>query len=191
MSERPAQPTLPPDPLEDALRRRLYRLHCPPPEVLGEWRLGLLQAQEIQDHLTICSHCREELRWLDGLLAAGVREVVRRTLFLHPVPSLPPAFALRGAGSLSRTTYAGEGYTLTLEVTQDPRDPACRSVHGILGGHHRPHRGEAILSSASALFSAPLDDLGQFAFSQVPAGRYELRVVLEELEIRLDSLELS
>ncbi|MCS7172382.1 MAG: hypothetical protein N0A24_03065 [Armatimonadetes bacterium] len=190
MSERPAQPAHPPDPLEDTLHRRLYRLHCPPPERLGEWRLGLLEAPEIPDHLTVCPYCREELRWLDALLATGVPQLGRRILLLRPIPSLPPAFAFRGETSPSRAAYAEEGYTLTLEVAGDPRDPACRSVFGILGGYRTPPRGEVILSSASFSFSAPLDDLGQFAFSQVPIGHYELRVVLEELELRVESLEL-
>ncbi|MDR7415811.1 MAG: hypothetical protein QN193_06970 [Armatimonadota bacterium] len=190
MPKRPTEPTQPPDPLEGILRRRLYRLHCPPPERLGEWRLGLLQAPEVQDHLITCPRCQEELRWLEALLGGGVHGAPRRALTLRPAPPLLAAFALRGADSSSRTTYAGEEYTLTVEVAQDLQNPACRSVFGILGGQERPRRGEAILSSLSASFSAPVDESGQFALFQVPVGHYELRILFEELEILVESLEI-
>jgi hypothetical protein len=35
-----------------------------------------------------------------------------------------------------------------------------------------------------------VDESGQFAFFQVPAGPYELRILLEELELRLEFLEI-
>jgi|GEM_PF-2014166 hypothetical protein len=190
MPRRQRQPTQPLDPLEGILRRRLYRLHCPPPERLGEWRLGLLRSGEVQDHLSTCPHCQEEVRWLDALLGVGVHEAPRRMLTLRPAPSLPPAFALRGDSPSSRTTYVGEGYTLAVEVTGGPDDPTCKSVFGILWGQEGPRGGEAVLSSASASFSAPVDESGQFAFFQVPAGPYELRILLEELELRLEFLEI-
>jgi hypothetical protein len=63
--------------LERALTRNLYRKDCPPPEVLGEMRLGLLpaaQADAARAHVDACPHCRAEVRDLDRLLRFENRE---------------------------------------------------------------------------------------------------------------------
>jgi hypothetical protein len=57
--------------LERALTGKLYRKHCPPPDVLGEMRLGLLpevQADAARAHLHTCPHCQSEARGLRRLL---------------------------------------------------------------------------------------------------------------------------
>jgi hypothetical protein len=63
--------------LERALTRQLYRKDCPPPDVLGEMRLGLFpaaQADAVRAHLDACPHCRAEVRDLDRLLRFEGRE---------------------------------------------------------------------------------------------------------------------
>jgi hypothetical protein len=63
--------------LERALTRKLYRKDCPPPEVLGEMRLGLLaeaQAEPVRAHLDTCPHCQAEVRDLERLLQLEDRE---------------------------------------------------------------------------------------------------------------------
>lgn len=63
--------------LERALTRKLYRKDCPPPESLGEMRLGLLaegQASAVRAHLDACPYCQAEFRGLDRLLRLEDRE---------------------------------------------------------------------------------------------------------------------
>jgi hypothetical protein len=63
--------------LERALTGKLYRKDCPPPEVLGEMRLGLLpeaHANAVRAHLDTCPHCPAEARGLDRLLRLEDRE---------------------------------------------------------------------------------------------------------------------
>ncbi len=58
--------------LESLLRSRLYRLDCPPSEVLGEYHLGLLtrdMTAAVQHHLSMCPLCTAEVAALSGFLA--------------------------------------------------------------------------------------------------------------------------
>jgi hypothetical protein len=62
--------------LERALTGKLYRKDCPPPETLGEMRLGLLaeaQAEAVRAHLDTCPHCQAEVLSLDRLLRSEDR----------------------------------------------------------------------------------------------------------------------
>jgi hypothetical protein len=57
--------------LERALRQKLYRKDCPPPETLGEMYLGMLAMAEVdatRAHLQVCPHCRAEAQVLDRFL---------------------------------------------------------------------------------------------------------------------------
>jgi hypothetical protein len=63
--------------LERALTEKLYRKDCPPPEILGEMRLGLLAeaaSDAIRVHLDTCPHCQAEVQGLDRLLRFEDRE---------------------------------------------------------------------------------------------------------------------
>ena len=56
--------------LQRQLLRRLYRLHCPPTDLLVDYCQGLLEPQvraALDHHLATCSHCAAEV----GLLEHG------------------------------------------------------------------------------------------------------------------------
>lgn len=57
---------------ENTLQSLLYRWDCPPPELLGDYRLKLTDPPEsaaIEQHLEHCALCRDELHAFDQLLA--------------------------------------------------------------------------------------------------------------------------
>ena len=58
--------------LESLLTSKLYRLDCPPNEVLGEYQLGMLSKEmtaAVRHHLGICVLCASEVAALTGFLA--------------------------------------------------------------------------------------------------------------------------
>jgi hypothetical protein len=58
--------------VERSLTRKLYRLDCPPNQVLGEYQLGLLaneQASAVKLHLSSCVLCSVEIATLSQFLA--------------------------------------------------------------------------------------------------------------------------
>jgi hypothetical protein len=101
--------------LESALTRQLYRMHCPDPQVLGDYHLGVLQAgrEEVEAHVRECPRCQEELEGLERFLRIRDRPDVR-VLLAQWLPALrvaepAPAYALRGSVQLSSATLPGGG----------------------------------------------------------------------------------
>ncbi len=86
--------------VERSLTRKLYRLDCPPNQVLGEYQLGVLnneQASAVKLHLSTCVLCSVEIATLSQFLAndpmlverAAVQPSLGNNHVSHPVkPSL-------------------------------------------------------------------------------------------------------
>jgi hypothetical protein len=200
MREETMPPTEEDTALERALMRRLYRKDCPPPESLGEMRLGMLPATEtdaIGAHLHACQHCQVEIQALDRLLQSEIsnRPGMRRVLGRLVPPSMVaerPAFAMRGNGRLTDATYEAGEFTVMLAIHEDPLDPRARSLLGVLtSSYESPTAGTAVLAGEPGQFQADVDEDGQFAFTGVIPGVYVLdldvgaaRAELEPLEIR-------
>ncbi|MEO8972666.1 MAG: hypothetical protein ABI406_13835 [Ktedonobacteraceae bacterium] len=58
--------------LELTLSSKLFRWDCPPTQVLGEYELGMLSKElgtAVQNHLSMCVQCAEEVASLAGFLA--------------------------------------------------------------------------------------------------------------------------
>ncbi|MDR5683622.1 MAG: hypothetical protein QN163_06325 [Armatimonadota bacterium] len=187
------------DALERTLRRRLYRKDCPPPEVLGEMRLGLLspaRSDALEHHLRDCPHCRAELQSLDRLLQTEDRERsgLRRLLGRLIPPSMVaerPAFALRGGGRLTDATYEAGDFTVMLAIHEDPQDPHARSILGMLtSGYETSLDGTAFLAGEAGHLEAEIDEDGQFAFSGVVPGRYVLDLEVGSVRVELEPLEI-
>ncbi len=184
------------DGLERALTRKLYRVECPDPHVLGEYHLGLLEERpEVAAHVRECRLCQEELATLQRFV--GVREIPpARVLLAQWLPSLrvaepAPAFALRGEPRMTSATYRAEEFTVTLSVHDDPKGAHFRILSGVVTPVDVAHGGRAVLSGAAHAAEAPLDAAGQFAFEEVPAGRYTLELQLGEATVQVCPLEVS
>jgi hypothetical protein len=184
------------DVLERALTRKLYRVECPDPHVLGEYHLGLLgDRPEVAAHVQDCRLCQEELVALKRFL--GVREIPpARVLLAQWLPSLrvaepAPAFALRGEPRMTSATYRAEEFTVTVSVHEDPKGPDVRIVSGVVTPVDVSHGGWALLSGPAHTAEVPVDAAGQFAFGGVPVGRYTLELQLGEATVQVSPLEVA
>jgi anti-sigma factor RsiW len=186
--------------LERALTQKLHRKDCPPPEVLGEMRLGMLpaaQADAIRAHLDACPHCQAEVQALDRLLRLEDRErpALRRILGRLVPPSMVaerPAFVLRGNGRLTDATYQAGEFTVMLAIQEDPHDPRFRSVLGVLTSGYQAHTsGTAILAGETGHVQAEIDEDGQFALTRVVPGRYVLDMEVGHALVQLEPLDVQ
>jgi len=192
--------------LNDKLTGLFYRLTCPSPQELGEYRLGLLtpdRANWIAKHLLECTHCRQELEQTGAFLDAVAPDLnlrpaekplarVAELLKAGPGALQPALVGLRGEGEDSLIFRAGN---VVVAISSQPQMPAShlRTVSGLV--MEAEFRGaSAILWQADRLIdSAPVDDAGNFSFQDIPAGTYELdlRVHSDEIEdIRIEKLTL-
>lgn len=184
------------DALERTLIRKLYRVECPDPHVLGEYCLGLLgDRPEVAAHVRDCRLCQEEIAALDGVL--GVRETPSvRVLLAHWIPSLrvaepAPAFALRGEPRMTTATYRAEEFTVTVSVHEDPKGPDVRIVSGVVTPVDVSHGGRALLTGPAHTAQTQVDTAGQFAFDGVPVGQYTLELQLGDTTVQVSPLEVA
>lgn len=199
MREETMPPTEDDTALEHALTSRLYRKDCPPSEILGELRLGMLPDTEtdaVEAHLHACPHCQVEIQALDRLLRSDDtdRPGIRRVLGRLVPPSMVaerPAFALRGNGRLTDATYEAGEFTVMLAIHENPLDPRTRSLLGVLtSSYESPTAGTAVLAGEPGQFRADVDEDGQFAFTGVTPGIYVLDLEVGSALVQLDPLDV-
>ena len=189
--------------LEKSLLAGLYRLDCPLPETLRAFaagRLGGPWRRQVSQHVQGCVRCREELeiiRQYDGLAQKGtLGQVIRRLLEVvraQPLSlSLQPA-GLRGiapAPQLFRAEAAGLDIVLTLLPGEQggpsqtlvgqllPYEETEEAQRSFEGAVVELWRGRRILAEAT------VDDVGGFTLALPGPGKYQVRVYLDDKEIR-------
>lgn len=188
--------------IERNLSAYLYRITCPSSEVLGEYHLNMLpneKTEAIRQHLTTCPHCTRELTQLEAYLSElapeldfTVQERVKiwiARLLPAPGPALKPAFALRGETKGPLMFEAGN-YQLTLEIQDDPANPGLRTILGlVLGGAERLER-VALWQDGRSIQETTIDDLGNFVFSGVEPGSYDLILSQRAAEIHVQAFDV-
>ena len=73
--------------LENNMRMNLYRVLCPAPQVLGEYHLDLLSADqrnEVQANLIECHHCQRELAELATYMVSSQVPIWKSKTTLAP-----------------------------------------------------------------------------------------------------------
>ena len=200
---------------QDHLTAQLYRLACPPPQELGEYHLGLLSADQavaVAHHLAECPHCGREMAQLQDYLAdlapalelspaervvGRVRVLVARLLAAGGEtdwtgqPALVPALAgLRGA-EVEPMVYQANGLQVLIQVQDDVQQPGRKTILGLVTGLDDAHQWEVHLWQAGEwVATAPIEELGNFALSNVAPGSYELILSGPMLEIHIAGLEV-
>lgn len=173
--------------IERKLSTYLYRITCPSPNDLGEYHLRMLpndQTEAISQHLATCPHCTREIAQLKRYLSElapdldytfqeRVKIWVARLL-----PSLPelgptPAFAFRGEADSPLVFEAGS-YQLTLEIQDDPANPGFRSIVGLVIGEAETLQRVGLWQDGRSIQETKIDELGNFVFSGVQPGLYDL-----------------
>jgi hypothetical protein len=191
--------------IEDQLTETLYRTFCPDPTELGEYHLEMLPGERvkfIKQHLSECPHCTRELNQLRSYLAD-----VGRDLEYSPADRLKiwiarlapeaangtfpaaPQFAVRGGPGNLRIYQAGEA-RLTLDLQDDPAHPGLKAFIGLVTGVEPEGWGATLRQAGRQVAWVEVDDLGNFRFSALEPGRYELALQGPEIEIRVEDLEV-
>jgi anti-sigma factor RsiW len=184
--------------LDALLAEALYRADCPPADRLLEHSAGLLDADVarlIEAHLAICAHCQSEVALISAppstnpaaRLAAGL--AAARTLVRATLTGGGPALALRGAEGKALRYDAGT-YQVIIGTIPPPSPRGTGQIEGqLIGG---TSAGLAELLDGDALIQAgELDALGYFAFDDVAAGVYTIRlthdvdlIIVEDVALR-------
>lgn len=192
-----------------ALRRRLFRVNCPQPEVLGEWHLGWLEredALQIEMHVSNCSHCREEVVLLDEVLNLPMREASTISLPMRRLVAqlvsalgqergapLRPGFQLRG-GNAGVHCYRAGDITITLDVERQP-DQLFRIVGLIVADAAQIGQFEGRIASlkrgAQEIAVAQVDDLDTFVLANVPLDEYTLEIASETEVVVIENVALE
>jgi len=199
--------------IEEQLTKKLYRAACPDSLELGEYQLGMLQAERkawIQTHLAECRFCTAEVAQLNGYLTdlkpdlelslaerAGSRV---QTWIARLLPDLNQAgqpglagMALRGertAASGLLSYEAGEA-ELHLEIQVDPKHADRRALLGLLVGGDPQEAQAWLIRAGEEIQRAPLDELSNFTFPNIPPSEYTLLVRGPEFEIIVGSLPIN
>ncbi len=168
--------------MEQRLRGALHRVDCPTPHQLGDYELGMAEAEErvrIAAHAVECQECGAELRQLRQYLAVepplpqSLFERARRMVAALVPPRPGPALAgVRGGGQSDVRLYRAEDVELSIGPGQQPG-----TIVGLLITESVPAGAEVRLKPASgeARVTA-VDELGNFEFEGLPAGTYSLEI---------------
>lgn len=189
---------------EARLRAAYYRSACPEPLALGDYRLGVLDradARRIAGHVAGCPHCGRELAQLawflsdrapaaaaDRLAAAAaatagqIRVLVARLAggvhdaLSAPAPALAPAYAgIRGEAAGPMIYEAGAA-RVHLHPQPDPAAAGRRELLGLLTGAGPAGFTASLWQRDALVASVPVDDGGNFVFSDLAPGACELLI---------------
>jgi hypothetical protein len=181
---------------------------------LGEYRLGTLErkdAREIKRHVADCPHCGRELARLELFLAdlalapepdrlaktAGqIRVLVARLVggardaLSAPAPVLAPAYAgIRGESS-GPAIFEAESAQVLFAVQPGSNAAGRFELFGLLTGAG-PTGFRANLWRGDELIAAvPVDEGGNFIFSDLAPGDYELVLSSPEQTIYIEKLTI-
>jgi hypothetical protein len=202
--------------IEKRLAAQLYRVTCPTTTELGEYHLHLMagsQTDTIRQHLRSCPHCQAELTQLQAYLTdltPDVEHSLGERIQIWIARLIPagtmgggtpqPALALRGQDNGPLMYEAGDAQ-LSLEVQDDPEKLGARVILGLLIGVETVEtpalsgdlRSQAevmahLWQAAQKVAQVPVDEYGNFVFTGLPPGAYELIVSGPDFEIHVQKL---
>ncbi len=191
------------------LRKLLYRVECPSSLELGEYVLEMLpsaQAGRVQAHVAQCPHCTRELAQLERFLAVSVQEGlvhqgVEKVKIL--VAQLVTGLSQAGLGGASLAfgglrggeeeplIYQVNDTQIVLEIQDDPEHPGRKTLLGLITGVEQPTLTVRLQEREQAASTAHVDEIGNFAFSQLRPGAYKLVIVGEGMEIHIPQLRIN
>lgn len=191
---------------DDSLKAALYRITCPDSAALGNYHLGLLPdeaAASIAKHVAICPHCTQEIAQLEAFLvetAVSLQPTTTERIKVWIAQRLPtggaswgqlgaPAFATRG-GNAGPLMYEAGDAQLSLEVQDDPEHPGRKSILGLVLGIATSDAEAKLLRGNLPETAVSLDDGGNFTFTNLAVGAYQLIVSGPEIEIHVPELTI-
>ena len=199
------------DRVQRSLQSLLYRAGCPSSLELGEYHLKLLSEQpasEVTLHLAHCPACRGEIEDLAAFMARvrqpvvevtqdlfGAMRTIQAQLSAGPLGGSygAPAPALRGPADDARhgpLVYNAEDILVTVDSWVERLGQPGRAVAGLVIGPEDFAQAEATMGAKELPITSPIDDLGNFLFSDVSPGVHHLMIRLPAtgLQIEIDEL---
>lgn len=190
---------------EDKLSAALYRATCPESVELGEYHLGVLdedRSDRVRQHLAECPHCTLELSQLESFvretspdlepsLVERVKVWIARLVpeVADSDPAMTPALALRGDDQAPLFYEAGEAQ-LTIEIQDDPDEPGRRLLLGLVMGAEPEDLQVHLWLDGERVVSTAVDDLGNFRFSALASGDYEMILAGPSFEVHVQELTI-
>lgn len=188
------------DRFQKRLTTRLYRSTCPSPMELGEFHLGMLRASQrlyIGQHLRECPHCAQETSQLEGYLGDLSRPGLLATakVFIAQLVSgreaigAPDYAGLRGEGE-GPVLYQADDIPIMIQVHDDMEKPGLRSLLGLVAGLKAYGFMMEAYQQGNLINTTFIDEIGNFLFTHLPPGFYDLILLGPHTEIRIPSLEV-
>jgi hypothetical protein len=182
---------------QNRLMTRLYRIDCPSPLELGEYRLQLLtesRMQDIKQHLNVCPHCEWEVAeltpdvspnmfkrlWilivgLFGRFQMMLRQLRKETREVWS-PGIPALSALRG-GENGPITLVTDGIPIILDFQSSSFGQL--SIHGqVAVDDYELWNGTTVelRQTDAPQRKTLLDDLGAFRFEEARPGLTQIKI---------------
>ena len=184
---------------------------------LTEGRLSAAERSQSLAHISACLRCAAQTAKLEGVINLmrtdkaedAPRDLVSYAINLfhgHTAPEkaslvrrmvaalsfdsfqTSPAYAVRSGHTATRQLfYSAEGCDLDLRIT--PSGEVWNVSGQVLGKDCAG--GHVEMEGASSVAKADLNDQCEFALTAVPAGGYQLRLCLTDLEVEIPQLELK
>lgn len=191
--------------LEKALHRKLYRGDCPSAEILHDYYWHDLLAEQVEKitgHMAICLDCSAEYAQLVTFLVPVRKPVPIQTAWIPTfiaqlksltADGLSPRFALRGDSRRQNLMYeTGDQQILLLNWWQD--EQAYFTLSSSLFPPPPTIEHKAVTLTPLAGGDAQTADLptdGEFVFSQLDAGIYQLTIQLPEQKILIPHIKIA
>ncbi len=196
--------------LASALTARLFRWGCPNTQEISEYAGGWLRGKRrraLTLHIRRCPRCAEELEVSRQFLASTSSPPAPRPRLiarLLPHRAIGPVLAgLRGGSSADSEgwprQYQVDSISLSLHRAAPSMGGRGAMLLGLISRAEAPPEAFAdvevrLIPSGSPdeppLVTEQIDDLGNFVLSPVPAGRFDLLILLPEGDLVIEGLEL-
>jgi len=194
---------------QSILRVLFQRIECPEAHTLGEFHMGLLSADErpvIKDHLNSCPDCAKEVSDLEHFLqdvrtefmAPPLQTQLKRLVArLAPSPPGPadqqPAFAFRGAATAPLDIYQAEDIKMVVGLEADGLRAGRKMLLGFTTRKGKPIESLAgahvqLSRGGQAVALEQVDTLGNFIFSDLASGEYELMLFTDQEQVVVEMI---
>ena len=185
---------------------------------LAEGRLRPEEHKTLQSHVSSCPRCAQKLSRLEALIASmqsdraedappalisnaihlfGARSDGKEPSLLKRIAAalsfdsfqMSPAYGVRSTQAAARQLlYSAGDYDLDLRLAQSGE---VWNVSGQVLGEECAGGGRIEFVGPSSSASAELNEQCEFTLSALPAGNYQLRLWLQDLEVEIPELELK
>ena len=195
--------------MNNRLTAQLYRHTCPDSLELGEYHLGMLmqeKAQAIEAHLAECPHCARELAQLSEYMVedqpereAGLSEKVK-VLVARLISDIAGDKSLGWLAVASPSAvrgdegetlfYEADGLQISIDLHDDGEHPGTNILLGLITGTPAKGWEVRLITGNEQIESTEVDDLGNFEFSGLLTGEYEIMIAGNGVEVHILAIKV-